>query len=602
MKKIQVMSLLFLSIPLLAGKKSGPFCANTHNWIHARRCFGDDRKPAFRRRVAAACLRTLGQPKNNLPCQGNGDERNVPDFAAQFSKGLEHSSLNGLLTPNGATSYETLLAALKTGSQDLFNDIDRAGFRKLTNPQGGLTFSLEGDDSSSHRIETFPNLSSPEAAAFLIELYLMALCRDVFFSDYGTGQGTDSDGQGGSLTNNAACILNDLGAAYTGPRNQQGNVDASVLFRGSTYGNMIGPYISQYFLCSLLTLPYTLFPPQLGLNNLPQSVFQQMAQLRPIAGTREFGVSYSDFVAIQNGTIPQPYQASDYNATETRYISDGRDMASYVHWDVPYEEYYNALNILFCAGCKYSLASPYSNGSIANEDPFSSFGIFDVYGLLGLAMAEAGKASWAQKWRAYRVLRPEALAGLVHNAKVSMQNPFNLDSSFFDLHCGFDLLALVLQHNQNQGASTYLLGQVYPEASPLHPSYPSAHGTVAGACITIIKAFMDDTALLNTILTPVKPDPNNPSVLIPLNNEGENQMTVGSELDKLAFNVANGRNFAGIHYRADAEQGVLLGEAVAILLLQDHAATITEQTFTGYELTKIDGTRIRITAENVTPL
>ena len=60
----------------------------------------------------------------------------------------------------------------------------------------------------------------------------MELCRDVYFSDYGTGQGTDAAGKKGSWTNMAAAVLQDLGCAYTGPRNAQGIVDASVLFRG----------------------------------------------------------------------------------------------------------------------------------------------------------------------------------------------------------------------------------------------------------------------------------------------------------------------------------------------------------------------------------
>ena len=77
-------------------------------------------------------------------------------------------------------------------------------------------------------------------------------------------------------------------------------------------------------------------------------------------------------------------------------------------------------------------------------------------------------------------------------------------------------------------------------------------------------------------------------------------MTVASELDKLAPNIGMGRNWAGVHYRADADQGILLGEQVAIKYLQDHACTYTEQGFTGFTLTKIDGTRIRITGTSVT--
>ncbi len=70
----------------------------------------------------------------------------------------------------------------------------------------------------------------------------------------------------------------------------------------------------------------------------------------------------------------------------------------------------------------------------------------------------------------------------------------------------------------------------------------------------------------------------------------------------MAFNVGNGRNFAGIHYRADCDQGICLGEQVAIKFLQDHAATLTEQTFTGFELTTVDGVRIKITAARVVAL
>ena len=206
------------------------------------------------------------------------------------------------------------------------------------------------------------------------------------------------------------------------------------------------------------------------------------------------------------------------------------------------------------------------------------------------------------KWRAHRVLRPEAFAGLVHNAKMSGKNPFNLDQSIFNDHSGLDLLSHIYARNEKQGAKTYLLGLAYPEGSPLHPSYPSGHATLAGACITVIKAFMNDTAKLNTLIKPVKPDPHNPTLLVPLIEEGEDEMTVASELDKLAFNVAFGRNFAGIHYRKDAEQGIRLGEAVAIELLKDHAVKITEQTFCGFEITTIDGERIRITAEGVFPL
>ncbi len=67
---------------------------------------------------------------------------------------------------------------------------------------------------------------------------------------------------------------------------------------------------------------------------------------------------------------------------------------------------------------------------------------------------------------------------------------------------------------------------------------------------------------------------------------------VGNELNKLAANVATGRNGAGIHYRSDYSESIRLGEALAFTILEEQKATYNEKaTFT---LTKFDGTTITI--------
>jgi hypothetical protein len=70
-------------------------------------------------------------------------------------------------------------------------------------------------------------------------------------------------------------------------------------------------------------------------------------------------------------------------------------------------------------------------------------------------------------------------------------------------------------------------------------------------------------------------------------------LTVGGELNKLAGNLAAGRSFGGVHWRSDNLAGLRLGEAVAIGVLTDERGTYT-QTFTGFSLTKFDGTTITI--------
>jgi hypothetical protein len=51
---------------------------------------------------------------------------------------------------------------------------------------------------------------------------------------------------------------------------------------------------------------------------------------------------------------------------------------------------------------------------------------------------------------------------------------------------------------------------------------------------------------------------------------------VGNELNKLASNIALGRNMAGVHYRSDYVDSLKLGEQVAISILEDQRLTYNE--------------------------
>jgi hypothetical protein len=70
------------------------------------------------------------------------------------------------------------------------------------------------------------------------------------------------------------------------------------------------------------------------------------------------------------------------------------------------------------------------------------------------------------------------------------------------------------------------------------------------------------------------------------------RLTVGGELNKLASNIATGRNLAGVHWRSDAAESLRVGEAVAIALLRDHKVTFNEGG--SYRFTRFDGTPIEI--------
>jgi hypothetical protein len=70
-------------------------------------------------------------------------------------------------------------------------------------------------------------------------------------------------------------------------------------------------------------------------------------------------------------------------------------------------------------------------------------------------------------------------------------------------------------------------------------------------------------------------------------------LTVGGELNKLANNIALGRNIAAVHWRSDATESLKLGEQVAIEILKDIQATYTEP-FAGFTFTNFEGEVVQL--------
>ena len=151
----------------------------------------------------------------------------------------------------------------------------------------------------------------------------------------------------------------------------------------------------------------------------------------------------------------------------------------------------------------------------------------------------------------------------------------------YPLHA--DVLNAAVLSTVFRASGTYLLPMAYPEGCPpLHPAYPAGHAAIAGACATVLKAFFQSSFV---IPHPVEASADGLS-LLPYRGP---DLTVGGELNKLASNIALGRDTAGVHWRSDGIEGIKLGEAVAIGILRDLRATYHED-FRGFSLTKFDGT------------
>ncbi|WP_269518654.1 hypothetical protein [Alteromonas sp. BMJM2] len=137
-----------------------------------------------------------------------------------------------------------------------------------------------------------------------------------------------------------------------------------------------------------------------------------------------------------------------------------------------------------------------------------------------------------------------------------------------------------------ESACTYLLPQASPKGAPLHPTYPAAHAVMAGAAVTMLKAFFNgDFVIPNPVMTSA-----DGKQLLPYKGK---PLTLESELNKLASNVALGRNFAGVHYRADGDYGLVLGEEYAMSVLREVARQYKED-FGGFTFTRFDGTTVKI--------
>jgi membrane-associated phospholipid phosphatase len=528
--------------------------------------------PTDRQHSARELRRSLadGQFQQAHPLhRHNGDDGRYADARGSFTKGLAHDPATGL---GNQAAYQALRQALASGSPEQFERIPLNGGRRLVNPQAGLAFDTEGADGHALTLPPAPAFASDEIAAEIVENYWMALLRDVRFEQYAADP----------LAAQAAAELTTFGSDFRGPKEVQGGalaVTPATLFRGLTPGDLRGPYLSQFM---LLPVPF-------GSQGFDQR------QRTPKAGV-DFGTTWRDFLRIQNGVPLSFANPADFEAT-TFLLRNGRDLGQYVHIDVLFQAYFNAALILLQGpnhptpvdgglGAPLNPGNPYHLSR--TQDGFGTFGGPYIAATLCEVATRALKAVWFQKWFLHRRLRPEAFAGRIH-AQLTGAAAFDLSAKA----TGAAVLAEISARNPD---NTFLLPLAFPEGSPVHPAYGAGHATVAGACVTLLKAFFDgDRRLVELAGGTFRPQQVDAAGtgLVDYTGADAGELTVGGELDKLASNVAIGRNIAGVHWRSDGTESLFLGEAVAMSLLRDHRRTTNER-FAGYEFTTFAGHRVRI--------
>ncbi|MEM6551525.1 MAG: vanadium-dependent haloperoxidase [Planctomycetota bacterium] len=496
-----------------------------------------------------------------------------------------------------------------------------------------------------------------EFVAEMAEVYAQALLRDVPFSDLDqAGETTKTVTPMTKKATKANQVtvgqvlkaLNDLHkqtggftgrvVAYENDQPQTlGKTDrfkAGQFFRGHTKGDTVGPYLSQFILQGNFDINQSMIATRLGpeggrVNFGAQQVDQRTRYAAPVL---DYMTTWPEWFAVQcaaNFTFLEAYEDQiDKKAVAYRLILTPRDLSTYVHYDALYQAYLNACLWLLNArkrrynksgkplrdqpvwdidcgpdGNRFDAGIPFQDGDdLDHQQGFAHFGGPHILSLVTEVATRALKAVRFQKFNVHRRLRPEALAarfeepcGLARSTPAQQA----VKDALKDLKRS-GLLDLVRKHNAanngkngKPGKETLLLPMAFAEGSPMHPAYGAGHATVAGACVTILKAFFNDTATFNTVMQTGPASATGETQLIALPKTPKTPaLTVGGELDKLAANISIGRDWAGVHFYSDYLESIRLGEEIAIGILEEQKLMFRERF--SMSLTSFDGIRISI--------
>ncbi len=355
---------------------------------------------------------------------------------------------------------------------------------------------------------------------------------------------------------------------------------------------------------------------------------------------------WNAYVDVQNG--------ADFGADNERgivntrrFITTPRDMATYVRYDALYQAYLNACLYMLgegAFGAQKPVDNPYTGrpgpgfpdgaGDGSGTEPpsrqaFATFGGPHILSLVTEVATRCLKAVRRQKFNYHRRARPERIGGLLTlkatqgaaggndvSGNLGGRTSGLLASMLGDAQLG-PLLSLVSAHNEQrlqQGdadthldftgapdpdwftqADNYLLPMAFAEGSPMHPSYGAGHATVAGGCVTMLKAFFDTT------------DPQGQSHAWPAGLRSmqatvdgteleevtdRDGMTISGELNKLAANISIARNMAGVHYYTDYYESLRMGERVATGILIEQMKQYNEPVEFSFE--SFDGDHVHL--------
>lgn len=519
-----------------------------------------------------------------------------------------------------------------------------ATLRSWESQSAGLSYELEGPDAQAVTMPPAPRLGSEELTAEIAEVYSHALLRDVPLNALSAGVIEEEyacDFKEAIPKNGVSNkpILDELGVEKKDVEsfleiteelkklswfndnplklNEKEEVrrckricpTPSSAFRGITEGDAVGPYLSQFLLIGN--------PGINGNDNgngKPEDGFISYGAIRVDQRVRvakkdeDHLIKWEEWFDAQNAANLGALETYDDGEHTHRFIYTGRDLATYVHYDALYEAYLNACLILLAQKVPFDPGIPFQeDDNRDHQQGFAHFGGPHILSLVTEVATRALKAVRFQKYNIHRRCRPEVLAARLTKADLFEEMAPQLQATRGQIGTNaHQILGRIDDRNgelyEDSSIGTgknYLLPMAFCEGSPMHPAYGAGHATVAGACITVLKAFFD----CKSLFSPNGKDPDKAFVSVDdgkklklidvLDQCGKlSCLTVEGELNKLASNISIGRNWAGVHYFSDYYESLLMGEQIAIGILEEQKLMFGENFSMTIPL--FDGNTLRI--------
>ena len=436
--------------------------------------------PAEFATLFAAAIHTTPVPLTTVT---NGDEQldfGGAKYIGNFHKTLpRHANGTGEVNPPSYIAFANIC--------DLNGDYEftpaSTGASKLINPQAGRATEQIGPDPTSIHMLPAPSVLSDSTAAEMVELYWMAKVRDVNFHDYGTNADvshaiTDIKKGYQRALSSPTHTVGDVRLSLDLPVDPTGtalHINHQTVFRAGLPDEDKGPLVSQFFLQDInygdQLIKATQVPYKAKKNYLTEFDDWLKAQA---TGRDNDGNDYPNANNYSAANGPGYYE------TKRRRIQTMRDLARFVNRDALHQAYFNAALQLGNLSAKADPGNPY--GLYKRQIPFGTLGGPHLLALVSEVASRALHVVWRQKWT-HRRLRPESYGGLLHVQQIGangMTRPYGLPTWPFDGYLGHTKPVIK--------GSDYFLPIAFTAGSPAHPPTVPAMPTVAGACVTILKA------------------------------------------------------------------------------------------------------------------